>query len=153
MNKEEKSAYMKVYQKTYRQTPQGKKSNRIARWKYNGIIVEDYNKFYDSYIKITDCELCNKALTIDKYNTHSTRCVDHDHAINDRPNVRAVCCHACNVNDNLTNTSGEPNIYYHKLKGKWAFFKKIQGKIYTKGGFKTFKDAVQYKYQFLSNFA
>jgi len=142
-----------VYKKAYRQTPAGKKSIRISNWKTRGIIVEDFNIFYDSYLKITNCQLCEKYLTIDKYHTHSTRCVDHDHLINDRPNVRAICCHACNSNDKLTNTSGEPNIHYHKNNKNWTFKQIIQGKRYKKAGFKTFKDAVQYKYQFLSNLA
>ena len=147
--KEEKA----IYNKAYRQSPTGKKLGRIGHWKRNGILVadNDYNKFYNSFLSVTHCELCKKELTIDRQNTHSTRSVDHNHAINDRPNVRAICCHACNVNDNSTNTSGEPNIYYIKTRKCWRFQKIIKGKKYTKCGFKTKQGAVDYKYEFLAN--
>ena len=155
LNKEKKAAYMKIYMKTYNQTSTGKKTKRISNWKKRGILVEsnNYDKFYDVYLKITNCQLCEKILTTDKYHTHSTRCVDHDHLINDKPNVRAICCHACNVNDKLNNTSGEPNIHYHKNNNNWAFKQIIQGKKYAKAGFKTKAEAIQYKYQFLSTLA
>ena len=90
-------------------------------------------------------------LTIDKKTTHSTRVVDHDHNINERENVRAICCHACNSNDRMDNTSGEPNIYYHKQNDCWQFEKKIQGKYYSKSGFKTKQEAIDYKFEFLAN--
>ena len=147
--KEERS----IYDKAYGQTPNGKKLGRIGNWKNQGIIVEDndYNKFYNSFLLVTHCELCKKELTIDRQNTHSTRCVDHNHAINDRPNIRAICCNACNTNDNSRNTSGEPNIYYNKNRKSWCFTKIIQGKKYSKSGFKTKQAAVDYKYEFLAN--
>ena len=142
--KEERNAYMKEY----RQSPSGKKSKKITSWKDQGIIVQDYNKLYDSFLSMTNCQLCKKELTIDKKITHSTKCLDHDHLINNRPNVRMICCHACNLNDRLTNTSGEPNIHYNKSK-KWSFYKTIQGKRYSKGGFKTKQEAIDYKLNFL----
>jgi len=142
----------KEYMFNYVRTPAGKKAQRIGKWRYRGIKVidDDFNKFYDSYLSTTNCELCNKELTIDKQNTHSTRCVDHDHLINDRPNVRAVCCNACNQNNKLTNTSGEPNISYNKINKNWYFKKMIQGKKYTKAGFNTIEEAIEYKNNFLS---
>jgi hypothetical protein len=139
--KEEKHAY----QKEYNQTPSRKKSN----WKRAGIIVDDFDKFYEKFLSTTHCEICKKKLTVDKNNTHSTKCVDHNHNINDRENVRYICCNACNANDNSRNTSGEPNIYYHKQNECWRFQKEIQGKRYNKCGFETKEEAIAYKYSFL----
>jgi len=137
------------------QTPNGVKSRRISKWKYQGIIVEgdDWNWFYEIFIATTHCQKgdCGKELTTDRHLTHSTRCVDHDHEIKNEPNVRYVCCHACNMNDNSRNTSGEPNICYLKRDGCWRFEKIINGRRYTKNGFETFEEAVQYKILFLKN--
>ena len=136
-------------------TPKGIKSSRIKKWKRQGIIVEynDWDSFYEIVIATTHCQKgnCGKELTVDRYNTHSTRCVDHDHAIKNKPNVRYVCCMACNVTDNSRNTSGYPNIYYNKRDESWLFDKKIQGKRYSKCGFKTLEEAIEYKKQFLEN--
>ena len=141
----------KAYDKEYAKTPARKKSKRIAKWKYQGIIVEDWNTFYDYFLSITNCQLCKKELTTDRYPTHSTKCVDHDHTITDRPNVRGIICNACNVNDRSDNTSGEPNISYDKRRGTWYFQKNIQGKKYSKSGFKTKEEAINYKKDFLAS--
>jgi len=132
-------------------TPAGIKSKRISCWKNRGIRVEynDWNYFYEIFISITECQKCGKELAVDKQRTHATRCVDHDHTINDEPNVRYICCHSCNTNDKSGNTSGEANI--HQDRKYWVFKKRIQGKEYSKSGFKTFEEAVQYKKQFLEN--
>ena len=135
--------------KAYYESPTGKKKSRISKWKSQGIIIEDFDKFYDSFLSTTNCQLCKKELTIDKKITHSTKCVDHDHLINNRPNVRMICCHSCNSNDRLSNTSGEPNICYHKREKCWRFQKMIQGKYYNKAGFKTKQEAIDYKLNFL----
>ena len=95
--------------------------------------------------------MCQKELTEDKKTTHSTRCVDHDHAINDRPNVRMICCNSCNSYDKSNNTSGEPNIIYNKDRNSWRFQKIIQGKKYSKAGFKTKQEAIDYKHKFLAS--
>ena len=163
--KEERKAYNKEYNeknkerrkakmKEYNQTPAGIKLNRIRRWKWQGIIVPDnnYDKFYDErFITTSHCELCQKELTEDKRNTHSTRCPHHDHNILDKPNVIAICCQACNLNYKSTNTSGEPNISYCKTHKLWRFEKIIQGKRYTKTGFKTKEEAINYKKDFLAS--
>jgi hypothetical protein len=142
---------IRAYQKKYKQSPAGKKAQKIASWKYQGIIVEenDWDYFYDLYLSTTHCQICKKELTIDKRTTHSTRCADHDHNITDRPNVRYICCQACNANDNSKNTSGEPNINYTKTRGTWHFQKYIQGKRYFKSGLKTFEEAITYKKEFI----
>ena len=143
--KEDRAAYDKVYNKT----PKGKKSKRKSAWKRQGIIIDDVDKFYERFLSTTHCEICKKELTVDKNNTHSTKCVDHNHNITDKENVRYICCNACNANDNSRNTSGEPNINYDKTNECWRFRKKIQGKLYSKYGFETKEEAIHYKYSFL----
>jgi len=147
-SKEDKNAYMREYGKT----PIAKKIKKIGCWKSRGIIVEenDWDYFHDLYLSITNCQKCKKELTTGK-RTHSTKCVDHDHNINDKPNVRMICCTACNLNDNSRNTSGEPNIYYFKPSKCWRFKKRIQGKNYCKTGFKTKQEAIDYKLNFLAS--
>ena len=145
--KEEKKAYLKEYN----QTPAGIKSARITRWKRVVIIVpdNDWDKFYDFYLSVTHCQLCQKELTTDRYSTHSTRVPHHDHNILDKPNVIAICCQACNSNDRNDNSSGEPNISYRKAKKRWVFQKMIKGKSYTKADFKTKEEAIRYKHLYL----
>tara|TARA_R110000868_G_scaffold403414_1_gene680680 strand:+ start:296 stop:682 length:387 start_codon:yes stop_codon:yes gene_type:complete len=82
--------------KQYQQTEQRKKSHRICQWKQQGIITDDYDALYEKYINTKNCELCNVVLTTDRYNTPTTRCMDHDHDITDRDNVRNIVCHSCN---------------------------------------------------------
>ena len=96
-NKEKKSERNKLY----RQTDQGKKSNTIWCWKSRGIICFDYELLHEIYKKTTNCEFCDIELTTDRYNTSTTKCLDHDHSINDMFNVRGVLCHSCNVKDVL----------------------------------------------------
>ena len=143
--KEERAAK----QKEYYQTPAGKKSTRTSKWKAQGIIIKNVDEFYDLFLSTLHCQICKKELTVDKKTTHSTRCVDHNHNINDRENVRYICCNACNSNDNSRNTSGEPNISYHKKTKIWRFDKIIKGKRYTKSGFKTKEEAIAYKKEFI----
>ena len=135
------------------QTPSRKKNNKISQWKRQGIIVEgnDWKWFWEIVIATTHCQKCGKELTVDRQNTHSTRVVDHDHSIKNKPNVKYVCCHACNLNDRIDNTSGESNIGYRKDTNCWEFKKIIHGRRYCKCGFETFEEAVEYKKQFLEN--
>jgi len=87
----------KEYDRQRRQTPQRKKTMRISKWKSQGIISNDFDKLYERYLNTEKCEECNCMLTVDKRNTSTTRCLDHDHSITDRENVRNILCNACNV--------------------------------------------------------
>jgi len=87
--------------KEYNQTEQGKKTKRISNWKGQGILCFDWNLLYDLFISTTKCEFCKIELTIDKKPTSTTRCLDHDHSITDKFNVRAVLCNCCNLKDVL----------------------------------------------------
>ena len=85
------------YNKVYRQTPEGKKSNKISHWKRQGIISDDWDSLYEKFINTKNCENCNVDLTVGRYSTSTTRCLDHDHSILDRENVRNILCNVCNI--------------------------------------------------------
>ena len=106
-NKEKKAENMKQYRqkhqekaaeyiKQYQQTPQGKKVRRISQWKRKGLIDSDndnYESIYNHYINTTQCENCDVELTEDRYNTSTTRVLDHSHITGQFRNI--LCC-ACN---------------------------------------------------------
>ena len=85
----------------YNTTGKGKIIKIISQWKSRGILCFDYNLLYDIFVKTTNCEFCNVELTIDTITTSTTRCLDHNHNITDRFNVRGVLCHLCNFKDVL----------------------------------------------------
>jgi len=89
----------KEYYKQYRQSPKGKKSRRICDWKRAGILCFDYDLLYDIFLSTKRCEFCDIELTEGICMT--TRCLDHDHSITDRFNVRGVLCGRCNLKDVL----------------------------------------------------
>ena len=134
-----------AYHRAYNNSPQGKKRNSIAYWKYQGIISNDWNALYERYMTTTHCEKCEVLLTAGLSRTG--KCLDHDHSITDRENVRAVLCRACNSNDMCTNTSGVPNVSYNKRWAYWRYTKVFNGEHHCKT-FKTKKEAIRYKYEF-----
>ena len=84
----------KERKKVYNQTPSGLKSSRLSNWKFNGVIHNDFDELYEKYINTEFCELCNVELTVDRQNTSTTRCLDHDHTTGE---FRNVICHSCNT--------------------------------------------------------
>jgi len=82
----------------YRQTPQAIKVQRISDWKKQGILSEDYDALYERVASTEKCEFCGVDLTVDRYNTKTTRCLDHDH---ESGQVRGVLCLSCNSKDVL----------------------------------------------------
>ena len=142
-SKEEKAARERIYN----QTPAGKKIIRISHWKSQGIISDDYDALYERFMSTTHCENCSVLLTSGVPFTRTTKCVDHDHDIKDRENVRAVLCHACNANDNCKNTSGVPNVSYDKTTDRWQYTKNVN-RVRHRKYFKTKADAIRYKYHY-----
>ena len=141
----------------HKQSPAARKTKRIYDWKRAGIIVPDNNfdNFYDEYISVKICQKkvsCNGAiLTHDIGNTRTTKVVDHDHNITNKPNFRFICCNACNVNDRVSNTSGEPNIL--KTRNRWLFSKMVKGIRYTSPqSYENIEDAINFKIKWLSDF-
>jgi len=142
--KEKKKAYMKVY----RQTPIGKKLNRIQHWKQRGLHVDDYNQLYKKYLETTHCEKCGVEFVDGKRNRNS-KVTDHCHKTKTN-NFRAFVCHACNCNDKTTNKSGTPNVFYDKKSGSWRYSKTVNKKNHTKY-FKTKDEAIDYKKDYESS--
>ena len=150
-NKERLKEIIPLQQQEYNQSPAGIKAMRKASWKRQGIIVEDFDKFYESFLSTSHCQFCKKELTTDNKITDSTRVPHHDHDIKDKPNVIAICCQACNAEHNKSNTSGEVNIHYYHWTNKWFFQKRIKGEYYKSPYFKTKQEAQDYKLNFLKS--
>ena len=81
----------------YNQTPEGIKNWRICKWREKGIICDNFDAMYDHYLKTSYCDFCRVELTYDKTTTATTKCLDHDHSITDRPNFRNILCNLCNI--------------------------------------------------------
>jgi len=67
------------------------KYDAIYKWKKSGLICDDYNALYETYIKTTECQHCQIEFT-----ENNKRCLDHDH---ETGLFRMIVCHRCNVND------------------------------------------------------
>ena len=73
------------------------KSSKIKNWKIQGIISDDWDKTYDRYIKTLFCEECNCLLVRQPHPLcKKTACIDHDHTITDKENIRNILCVSCN---------------------------------------------------------
>ena len=87
------TSFDKSYQNTtkkYRKTPHGLKSHRKSEWKTKGKIkFYDFDKTYDKYINLKNCELCNI-----EFNDKIKKIMDHDHLSGYN---RFICCNKCNV--------------------------------------------------------
>ena len=144
----DRKEYMKEYRlknkekiKEYNQSPVGKKRCKIARWKHQGLIIDDnIDELYERYINSTNCELCNK-----EYKNTKDRHLDHCHTTGLFRNI--VCC-SCNSSSKLkekpiTNTSGYKNIFISKCN---TFEVRIMiKKIRYNKSFKTIEEAILYR--------
>ena len=84
----------KIRDKKYSLTEKGKKNRKINRWKDHGLIG-NYNEIYERYLNTENCDNCNVKLTINKkYNTKTTKCMDHNHITGE---FRNILCHSCNI--------------------------------------------------------
>jgi len=77
------------------------KNKSIRNWKKRGVISDDFNKLYEKYININNCEICNIEFNKDIRNQH--RCLDHDHRTG---LYRQTICHKCNKDYDR-----QPNIF------------------------------------------
>jgi len=134
--------------RAYMRTPAGRKSRCIGNWKQRGIICSDYDALYERYLNTTNCQKCDVLLT--RGLSRTGKCLDHDHSIDDRENVRGVLCRACNSNDDGRNTSGVPNVSYHKRRDRWVYKLEVNRVAHQKY-FKTKEEAICYKYQYELN--
>ena len=83
----------KEYGKEYRTTETAIKNKRINRWKYTGIISDDFDELYDKYINATECELCNTPIT-EGGGITGKKHLDHDHKTG---KFRNILCGHCNT--------------------------------------------------------
>jgi len=67
------------------------KSHMIYNWKKSGLICDDYNALYETYIETTECQHCQTEFTEKNW-----RCMDHDH---ETGLFRKIVCHRCNARD------------------------------------------------------
>tara|TARA_R110002073_G_C8990176_1_gene537873 strand:- start:12 stop:461 length:450 start_codon:yes stop_codon:yes gene_type:complete len=108
-NKDKKRDYYNIWSENnkqklieYRQTDTFKKRSIISQWRYRGILCFDFDLLYDIFLSTKICENCNCELNT---NTKTRKCLDHDHNITDKFNVRGVLCHSCNIKDVLKQTT------------------------------------------------
>ena len=64
---------------------------RISNWKNRGLICEDYDKLYNYYLSIDECQNCGFQLNQD---LSTRKCLDHCHESGE---FRNVLCHSCNI--------------------------------------------------------
>tara|TARA_R100000541_G_scaffold189_2_gene743 strand:- start:1334 stop:1651 length:318 start_codon:yes stop_codon:yes gene_type:complete len=80
----------KEYMKDYAKTSAGRKVLRIANWKNNKIICDDWDLMYERFINTERCECCNKVFAPppakDKH-------LDHNHQTG---KIRNILCRNCN---------------------------------------------------------
>ena len=90
--KEEKAKYMREYRKNNPEyLDKQRKSVYICKWKKRGVIDEDYNKLYEYYLSIEECDNCGVELNQDGA---TRKCLDHDHKSG---LFRNILCNVCNV--------------------------------------------------------
>lgn len=80
--------------KEYIKTENGIKSHRIGNWKNKGVKCENFDELYEKFINTTHCEECKTLLTTDRYTTHTTKCLDHNHETGE---FRNILCNLCNI--------------------------------------------------------
>ncbi len=99
-NKQKRQVYDKEYRKKnkekineYKKTDENYiKSTRIGKWRNRGVISEDYNKLYEYYLSIQECENCG--IELNQEGDYKTRkCLDHDH---NTGLFRNILCDYCN---------------------------------------------------------
>ena len=66
------------------------------RWKYRGIICDNWENIYRVYMATNKCDFC-----LEPFKDSRDRCLDHDHSILDSYNIRGILCQPCNIKDVL----------------------------------------------------
>ena len=67
------------------------KYDTIRNWKSRGVIYNDFDELYYTYIRTLNCCACNK-----EFKNSFDRCLDHNH---ETGLFRAIVCQNCNNND------------------------------------------------------
>ena len=121
INKYNHSQKGKECRKRYEQSEKGKKTKKIRGWRLRGIICDDWDAMYQRYYNTSHCELCNVELISNKFSVPNRRCLDHDHSITDRENVRGIICQGCNSRDY------KPKHNSKEYKKNWYEYQKTWG--------------------------
>ena len=129
MKTEAQKLAKREYNKWYRQTPKGKKTNKISKWKSSGLIWStqaEIDEIYNRYLESKYCEIfvCSK-----EYTTDNKKCMDHCHDTN---KFRNVVCNSCNVKMKSSNTSGINGIRWCKKYKGWEYKIMINGETHNK---------------------
>ncbi len=91
-NREELTDYQKQYHKEYNKTEACKKKYTIGRWKKRGVITDDFDALYETYINTWNCENCDIELIAGNTGANK-RCLDHCHKTGI---FRNILCTTCN---------------------------------------------------------
>lgn len=67
--KEENPEKVRETRRNYKASPVGIKSSRIDHWKQRGVICDDWDELYNTYLSHKNCEDCGCELTEDKTRT------------------------------------------------------------------------------------
>ena len=100
------------------------KTKTISKWKYKGVVYDDWDELYYKYIRTLKCCSCNK-----EFNNSYERCLDHDHSTG---LFRAIVCRGCNNHDRYINYPDgyDKKIYNLNNKEKIKEYKKDYSKQY-----------------------
>ena len=83
------------------------KTETIKNWKYKGIINENLEEIYETYINTMNCGHCGKV-----FEKLRDRCMDHCH---ETGLFRKIVCNRCNAMDSYINyPAGYDRKKYHK---------------------------------------
>tara|TARA_R110000787_G_scaffold252562_1_gene358029 strand:- start:35 stop:448 length:414 start_codon:yes stop_codon:yes gene_type:complete len=82
------------WQKNYYKCPIKQKHNIIGGWKRSGLITDDYDTIYDTYINTNNCEKCDCDITRGR-GLIGKKHLDHDHESGE---FRNILCGKCNIN-------------------------------------------------------
>ena len=97
------------------------KIDTICNWKYKGVLYDDFDDLYETYIKTMNCGHCGKEFknTLDRH-------LDHCHKTGQ---FRKIVCQRCNCYDNYINfPAGVPSIKEKYSVNKYKYNEKRRHK-------------------------
>jgi len=98
-NKEDIREISRINEKLYRETEHGFKMRTFKNWKRSGMIYDDWNEMYDTYMMTWNCHYCGVEL-VEGIKGGNNKCLDHNHETGE---VRGILCKSCNRRDVFKN--------------------------------------------------